>query len=146
MTTADDMVGPSAAFSWTHSNPIWINLTISLLELGSTRIGSMSSITFPSHHSTRAWKVRLGGKALLPIAQIKSEIWCEHLSWDIHTYERRLCSISCEYGRLFLFPLIISSKRTPKLKTSYLTENRPFIAYSGAMYPLFKTNMVDRCK
>jgi hypothetical protein len=33
---------------------------------------------------------------------------------------------------------MISSKRTPKLKTSDFTENKPSIAYSGAMYPLLK--------
>jgi hypothetical protein len=32
---------------------------------------------------------------------------------------------------------MISSKRTPKLKTSDLVEYNPSIAYSGAMYPLF---------
>ena len=33
---------------------------------------------------------------------------------------------------------MISSRRTPKLKTSDLVENNPSIAYSGAMYPLFE--------
>jgi hypothetical protein len=32
---------------------------------------------------------------------------------------------------------MISSRRTPKLKTSDLVEYNPSIAYSGAMYPLF---------
>jgi hypothetical protein len=33
---------------------------------------------------------------------------------------------------------MISSKSTPKPKTSDLMEYNPSIAYSGAMYPLFK--------
>jgi len=36
---------------------------------------------------------------------------------------------------------MISNKRTPKLKTSDFTENKPSIAYSGAMYPLLKINV-----
>lgn len=39
--------------------------------------------------------------------------------------------------RLF-FPLIISSIKIPKLKTSDFTEKSPSIAYSGAIYPLQK--------
>jgi hypothetical protein len=35
---------------------------------------------------------------------------------------------------------MISNKRTPKLKTSDFIENKPSITYSGAMYPLLKTN------
>ena len=38
----------------------------------------------------------------------------------------------------FLLPVMISSKRTPKLKTSDLIEYSPSIAYSGAIYPLSK--------
>lgn len=37
---------------------------------------------------------------------------------------------------MFLLPVMISSKRTPKLKTSDLVEYSPSMAYSGAMYPL----------
>jgi len=36
----------------------------------------------------------------------------------------------------FLLPVIISSKSTPKLKTSDLIEYNPSMAYSGAIYPL----------
>lgn len=51
----------------------------------------------------------------------------------MRTCVRRLCAFFSKNERLFLFPLTISSKRTPKLKMSDFTENMPSIAYSGAM-------------
>ena len=52
------------------------------------------------------------------------------------TYDRRLRPIPERWKPEFFLPVNISSKRTPKLKTSDLLEYNPSIAYSGAMYPL----------
>lgn len=37
---------------------------------------------------------------------------------------------------LFLWPVMISSRTTPKLYTSHFSVKRPCAAYSGAVYPL----------
>ena len=52
------------------------------------------------------------------------------------TYDRRLRPIPERWKPAFFLPVMISSKTTPKLKTSDLLEYSPSIAYSGAMYPL----------
>ena len=54
-TITELMVGLFVAFSWTHNKPIWINLTISLLEF-STKKGSIIISGLPSAHLFHVWK------------------------------------------------------------------------------------------
>ena len=64
------------------------------------------------------------GLALLLYIEIRKH-------YQILTCPRRLSSWSGGLKPLFLFPLIISSTKTPKLKTSDFVEYNPSLAYSG---------------
>ena len=44
----------------------------------------------------------------------------------------------------FLWPLISSRTKTPKLNTSAFTDRCPCMTYSGAIYPLFPNNKIHR--
>lgn len=57
---------------------------------------------------------------------------------------RRLFPSSERWNPPFLFPLIISNMRTPKLNTSDFTEDSPSMAYSGAIYPLLNPNIITK--
>ena len=59
------------------------------------------------------------------------------------TYSKTLKSASVIEEPVFFIPLIISRTTTPKAKTSDLIENNPFNAYSGDMYPLRNSNLIN---
>ena len=137
ITTTADIVGLSDASSWTHKSPICTYLRNSSLLNESINKGSISSNAFPSFHSFHACTMIQWVYRSFFTAMWTSEVW-SWLKTNKLTYARRLEAHFDWWKPAFPFPDMISSKSTPKLNTSDLIEYIPPIAYSGAMYPLYK--------
>ena len=135
------MLGLCSGLSWTHSRPTWIHLNISdgISVGGLSNKSSISSIALSSVQS------------LHPCNGHRNDNICHIVWWHyqgvIVQIVKRYLSLrltcprrfrwwsGCE-NPLFFLPLITSNTITPKLKTSDLSENDPWTAYSGGIYPL----------
>ena len=129
--TTDDMLGRSSWCCCKHKKLIWRQRSISDRMQESFKQVSINFKGIFSFHNFHAWNISKFTIIICNIIwKVESQIFCEL------TCPTRFRLWSWWKDPRFFFPLNISNNNIPKLKTSDFTENKPSIAYSGAIYPL----------
>lgn len=127
--TTDDISGLSSGNFWTHNKPTWIHLRTWDSTKESSKHVSISSRALPSFHSNHAWKYCSNHAYILKRV---SSVWRrKQHSFFLLTCPIRLWRWPGWRKPLFILPLTISTRSTPRLKTSDFIEIVPSLAYSG---------------